>query len=635
MTQESLARIVVMGCVAMALLLGAAVAVATDMTPTAGTEPAGVDIRTPHQYVYIVYLNPADRECLPDYQERLDRVMTEVQTWYRDEMERNGFGPMTFPLERDADGRLVIHVIKGTRAYALGEEITSVEMRDNQVKGPMLKKGIDIEQDHIIIFANSVFVSGTEEEKILHSSSAYCGGGSNKSGTAWATDAELLDPLNLPKKTPRILDGGIRPYTLGGYNVTYIGGVAHEFGHALGLPHNEQTEEQLDELGYTLMGSGNYHMFGERAGQDTGAFLSKAHATILSSHPLFKRNTDDIDVDADAVCKFHEIAFAPGKSKPIPSVPEDEASEAVAAPEGGRVSEYVITGRVESAPRAYAVVAYHDLMHFHSDYDATSWVDTVDEDGRFEVHVGALKPGDYELRIRCYLVNGDKRELRYQFTLGPSLEIPVQTLKRPTLYELYAKPAIATWDRDALLAAIDKLDDFNDIHYRRAKAYYRVMTAEEAEPVELSAIADDVREVPLSTVTWASASVGWEYPARDHVPVTEQDGRKWGMPLESGELIHERGLWAHADSSYVYKLDGRWKRFTSGYGLKNRAEGSVVFVVKCDGTERFRSALIEDWVECLVDIDLTDVSTLELIVEDGGNGKTCDNSIWFSPMLSR
>jgi len=630
MNHESFTRLFVLGCVAAALLLGGGIA-------TAGEESAAVNIKKPHQCVYIVYLNPADRECLPGYQERLDRVMTEVQAWYRDEMERNGFGPMTFPLERDADGKLVIHVVKGTRAYALGEEINDQEIR-HQVKGPMLKEGIDIEQDHIIIFANSVFVSGTDDEKIYRSSSAYCGGGSHKSGTAWVTDAELLDPLNLPKKTPRILDGGIRPYTLGGYNVTYIGGVAHEFGHALGLPHNEQTKEQLEELGYTLMGSGNYHMFGERAGQDTGAFLSKAHATILSSHPLFKRNTDDIDVDANAVCKFLEIEFAPGKAIASPEAAlyvADQEGDDDEELQGRRVSEYIISGRVKSSPRAYAVVAYHDLMHHHSDYDATSWVGTVGEDGRFEVHVGALTPGEYELRIRCFLVNGDYRQLTYQFTLGPSLELPVETLRRPTLYELYARPAIATWDKDALRAAIDKLDDFNDIYYRRAKAYYRVMTAEEVEPVELSAIPDDVHEVPLSSVAWASATVGWEYPARDYVPITEPDGRKWGQPLESGELIHERGLWAHANSSYVYKLDGRWKRFTSGYGLKNRAEGSVVFVVKCDGTERFRSALIEDWVEGLVDIDLTDVSTLELIVEDGGNGKTCDNSIWFSPMLSR
>jgi hypothetical protein len=548
-----------------------------------------------------VYLNPADRECQPEYEERLDRVMTEIQAWYRDEMARNGFGPMTFPLERDANGRLVIHIVKGNRSYAYGERPTTTEIRDNQVKEAMQERGIDIDQEHIIIFQNLTFVSEKDGDTVLHSWAPYCGGGTHKSGTAWVIDFPFLDPLNLPKKSPKVLDDGVRPYTLGRYMVTYIGGVAHEFGHSLGLPHNEQTEEQLEELGYTLMGSGNYHLFGERAGDEKGAFLSKAHATILSSHPLFRRDTKDIGVGAE--CTFREIEFAAGDG------------------------EYIVTGRVESTPKAYAVLAYHDLMRHHVDYDATSWVGEVDQDGRFAVHVGALKPGWYELRLRCYLVNGDKHELKYRFTLDPSLKIPADKLKRQTLYELYAKPAIAAKDPEALRAGIARLADFNDVHYRRAKAYHRVMTRKQTGQQGLSTFGDDVRQVPLSSVKWKSATVGWEEPTRDCVSD--------GTPLESGEQFHETGLYAHANSSYVYELEGKWSQFTSGYGLQNLCEGSVVFVVKCDGEEKFRSELMEDWVEGRVEVDLTGVDTLELIVEDGGNGKWADCGIWFSPMLSR
>jgi hypothetical protein len=599
--------LVAVGCIAVLLLLATGITPATGVTPaTAGeTEQdragAATEPRTPHQYVYVVYFNPADRECLPDYQERLDRVMTEIQAWYRDEMKRNGFKPMTFPLERDKDGRLVIHVVKSSRSYAYEERISTEEMRDNQVKPAMREKGIDIDQEHIIIFANSIFVTDKDGEKVVRSWSAYCGGGNHKSGTAWVTDFELLDPLNLPKKTPKILDGGKRPYTLGHYVVTYMGGVAHEFGHSLGLPHNMETEKHLEELGYALMGSGNYHLFGKRAGDEKESYLSKAHATILSSHPLFKRDTKDLDVEAD--CRFHDIEFASGDG------------------------EYIVRGRVEATPRPYAVVAYHDLMQHRIDYDSTSWVSEVDKHGRFEVHVGDLKPGWYEMRLRCYMVNGQYRQLRYRFTLNHTLKIPVEKLERQTVYEFYAKPAIKARDPKALLAAIEKLDDFNDIHYRRATAYHRVMTRTETEPQELSAIGDTVREVPLSSVKWESAEVGWAEPKYDHVDEVR--------PLESGEQFHDKGIYAHANSRYVYDLDGKWKTFTSGYGLQNHAEGSVVFVVKCDGKERFRSELMKDWVEGRVEIDLAGVARLELIVEDGGNGKWADCGIWFSPMLTR
>jgi len=349
------------------------------------------------------------------------------------------------------------------------------------------------------------------------------------------------------------------------------------------------------------MGSGNYHLFGKRAGDDKESYLSKAHATVLSSHPLFRRDTTDIDVEPD--CKFREIQFASGKG------------------------EYIVRGRVEATPRAYAVIAYHDLMRYRVDYDSTSWVGNVDKDGRFEVRVGALKPGEYELRLRCYMVNGDKRDLGYRFTLDESLAIPAKALKRQTLYELYAGPAIDARDADALLAAIGKLKGVDDVYYRRAMAYHRVMTREPIEPKDLNALEATVREVPLSSVKWASAEVGWAEPKYDHIDDI--------TPLESGEQFHDRGIYAHADSSYIYNLDGKWKKFTSGYGLQNQVEGSVVFVVKCDGEEKVRSKLVEDWAEGHVDIDVTGVKQLELIVTDGGNGKWADCGLWFSPTLSR
>ena len=594
--QRPFVRPISLVALALSLLSGLHSAVAASNNTT--QEPAAAPH---HQYVYIIYLNPAERECQPGYQERLDRVMTEIQSWYRDEMVRNGFGPMTFPLERDEDGRLVIHVVQGNRSYPYGEKPTTTEIRDNQVKRLMAERGIDVDQEHIIIFQNLTFVSEKDSDTVIHSWAPYCGGGTHKSGTAWVIDFPFLDPLNLPKKSPRVLDDGKRPYTMGRYMMTYIGGIAHEFGHALGLPHNEQTPEQFEELGYTLMGSGNYHLFAERAGEGKGSYLSKPHATILSSHPLFKRNAKDIDVAAE--CKFEDVEFTAGDG------------------------EYVVTGRVESTPAAYAVVAYHDLMQRHVDYDATSWVAPVDSDGRFEVHVGALERGWYELRLRFYLVNGDKHELRYRFTLNHTLKIPADKLKRQTLYELYAKPAIEARDAEALYAGVEKLAGFNDVYYRRAQAYHRLLTRKETEQWELSAIGDDVREVPLSSVKWESAIVGWEKPTCDYVSDH--------TPLESGEQFHEKGLYAHANSSYVYDLDGEWKQFISGYGLQNHAEGSVVFAVKCDGKEVFRSELMRDWVEGLVNVDLTGVDQLELIVEDGGNGKWADCGIWFSPMLTR
>ncbi|MBN1917709.1 MAG: NPCBM/NEW2 domain-containing protein [Verrucomicrobia bacterium] len=594
-----LARRIALSLVA-TLMAMAAVSAGADTPPP---------IRPPHQAVYIVYFNPADRECLPRYQERVDRVMTEVTAWYAKEMKRNGFGERTFPLERDEDGKLIIHVVNGSRVYAEGEAMGHEEIRDKQVKPVLLGEGIDIDQEHIIIFQNLNFVTEGEGEISVRCWAPYCGGGGTEQGTAWVTDYALLDVENLSNTTMMVDLGFKEKWTLSRYVISHLGGVAHEFGHALGLPHNAETDAQRAELGTALMGSGNYHLFAERISDDKGAYLTKAHATILSSHPLF--NPKPVEFDGEVTCTFHDVAFAAGDG------------------------EYTVSGRVETTPRAYAVVAYHDGRARAMDYDATSWVAGVDDEGRFAVRVGALTPGRFELHVGCCLVNGERRFLSYEFDVDQDLQVPIEVLKRQTIYELYANPAIDARDAEAMHAAVDKLKGVDDIQYRRAVAYLDLMTRKPVEPKRLGELGDNVREVQLSQVTWESADVGWDEPTRGSVPVRDEDDNRKDMPLESGERFHETGLYAHADSRYVFNLDGAWKSFTSGYGLENRCQGSVVFVIKCDGEERFRSDLIDDWTEHRVEIDVMGVKQLELIASDNGDGHQGDCAIWFSPILKR
>ena len=63
--------------------------------------------------VRIVYFVTSDRQPIAGYQERLDRVMTEVQRFYREGMKAGGYGPRTFGLDRDEQDRLRIEVVNG------------------------------------------------------------------------------------------------------------------------------------------------------------------------------------------------------------------------------------------------------------------------------------------------------------------------------------------------------------------------------------------------------------------------------------------------------------------------------------------------------------------------------------------
>ena len=60
----------------------------------------------------VVYFHPSDRDPLPDYADRLDRVLTDVSGFYRDGLRRFGVANEGLPLEKK-DGKLVLHVVKG------------------------------------------------------------------------------------------------------------------------------------------------------------------------------------------------------------------------------------------------------------------------------------------------------------------------------------------------------------------------------------------------------------------------------------------------------------------------------------------------------------------------------------------
>ena len=94
-----------------------------------------------------------------------------------------------------------------------------------------------------------------------------------------------------------------------------------------------------------------------------------------------------------------------------------------------------------------------------------------------------------------------------------------------------------------------------------------------------------------------------------------------------------QGLYAHAPSRHAINLDGKWTRLRSSYGLQDDQPGSVVFVVRGDGRELFRSAPVTDHAFRRLDAAIRGVDRLELPVEDGGDGKTNDWGPWIDPQL--
>ena len=62
----------------------------------------------------VVYFVPSDRKPEPDHLVRLDRILTEIQRFYREGMQQNGYGEMTFEIDRDANKTLRVDTIQGS-----------------------------------------------------------------------------------------------------------------------------------------------------------------------------------------------------------------------------------------------------------------------------------------------------------------------------------------------------------------------------------------------------------------------------------------------------------------------------------------------------------------------------------------
>ena len=547
--------------------------------------------------VRVAYFVPSDREPIAGYVERFDRVLTEVQRFYRDGLAAAGYGPLTFGLDRDDAGALRVHLVRGRQPMlAYGRNASGAVRRE--VKAALAKAGVDIDRETVVIFELLLAWEGGKATEI----GPYCGGGNHRTGTAWVYDDALLDPRKLGSKQ----FGGYyhRPCSVGQFNTHYIGGVAHEMGHGFGLPH--VCERKADRSrGKALMGGGNHTYGQERRGEGPGTFLSAASAMLLSRTRPF---AGDLPGARTApTCRFEEL---------------DATFDA---------GVLTLTGRLAAAPPAHGIAAYDDWAKVRADYEAVGWTCKVDGDGRFRLAVGELRPGASQLRLLVCHANGARSRFAFDYTASPDGKPDLDPF-RFSLPLAEAVEAFTRGDRAAVeRLTAEVLRRAGEAGEARRKAEHLRRLARPRKLLELAEIAGERRSVAVSELAFRSAKVGWGRPLRDQVSPED----KGTCFLQVGGEFRESGLYAHAPSSYVLELGGKWKRLTSGYGLQDGHAGSVVFVVRGDGKELFRSALIRDQRARELDVDVSGVKALELAVEDAGDGASGDWGVWVGPALRR
>ena len=545
--------------------------------------------------LHVICWRANDRDFASGHRERIDRILTDIQAFYRTEMERHGLGPRTIRLDRDADGRLVVHEVVGAGAFADYEGRDGGRIRD-ECRPVLRERGIDIDGETIMIFTN--LADWDPKTLSFRHKSPYYATGDQRAGTAWQLDSPELDITNLPLKQPLIRDAQYGRISLGKHNSIFIGGIAHELGHALGLPHCCERDDEAVR-GTALMGSGNRTYGDDRRGEGHGTFLTLAHALRLASHPQFSGSVKGMGAETRA--EITELE---------PQLAADHRS-------------FTVRGRVTSPVPVYAIVGYLD-PEGHDDYDARTVTAVPGADGRFELACTPLVAGKAgSLRIVACHANGatSQRAVPYLVAKDGTVDLEAMALSL-TLAPFCA--AISRRDHAAAEAIRDSFPDGSRAR-RLAASILAGVRRPPRPPLPRASDSDDLG-IPLSHLEPIEARVGWLKPAYDHLPRAD-------ALLAVGGRVFETGIYAHAPSMHRYRLDGRWTRLSGACGLPDGG-GSVVFVIRGDGRELFRSPTLQSGSLAEYDLDLGGVSILELVTEDGSDGKAADWGVWLAPTLT-
>lgn len=550
------------------------------------------------RFLQLVCWTPSDREFPARYEERLDIIMKHIQLFYQTEMERYGFGNRTFNLQRNRQGKVVIYSIKGLHPADHYEKSSGREIREECLT-ELKKQDIDGQKETMVIFCN--LADWDQKTLTFTHKSPYYAGGTNQSGTAWQLDSPELAIENIKLKEPMIKDGEYGRISLGKHNSIFIGGIAHEMGHAFGLPHCAPRPDQ-QVRGTPLMGSGNRTYGDELRGEGRGTILSFAHAMRLASHPQFTRSVK---------------GYLDSASVTVRNLSIETAGKAIQ-----------VSGTVKGEPPVYGVVAYFD-PEGGGDYNSTTATAVPDSNGRFEFQTSALTPGKRgQLRIVPLHCNGaladsgTRAKLKYSYDVSkeglPDVSTIQLRLELTPLLEAIASGKSGEIQRQLKFIESDK-----------GKLISKRLV-DMMEPTEIpGGYSGQPAKVELTSFKPTTVSVGWRKPTFNRIPDP-------AMLLESNGEIFETGLYAHAPSRHEYALNKTWKTITGKVGIAaGHDSGTVAFEIQGDGHTLWQSKTVTSSELISFDVNVEGVSQLVLLTHATDDGASNDWGLWLEPKLSR
>ena len=329
------------------------------------------------QQLNVVYFLGSDTEPVPDYERRLSELLLYLQQFYGREMQRHGYGARSFGLDIKSPGRVNIIEYKAKNPAAHypyengGGWKAAQELEEFFKANPDRKKS-----QHTLV----IMPTWNDEKNGPDNPGGvpFYGMGRN----CFALDYPAFDIKHLGQKTRE-----------GQLLTKWYGGLAHELGHGLNLPHNHQTASDGKKYGTALMGAGNY-TFGT-----SPTFLTPASCALLDACEVFS---------VTPAQKFYE-----GR-------PEVEIKDTAISFKGDQI---LISGSYKSPQTVKALNVYVQDPPYavNQDYDAVSFSQRLGKkSGKFSMKIDkkeldGLTNNEFRISLIFILANGLHMQKHFTF----------------------------------------------------------------------------------------------------------------------------------------------------------------------------------------------------------------------------